>query len=56
MVSKKHSGKADYLTLASRGSEHAQLLSVATEEVGRVHVSPLLYIHKLYTITIHSEI
>ena len=29
MVGKKHSGKADQSTLASEGSEHAQLFSVA---------------------------
>ena len=29
MVSKRHSGKADQSTLASGGSKHAQLFSVA---------------------------
>ena len=35
MVNKKHSGKANQLTLASGGSEHAYLFSVAIYKLGQ---------------------
>ena len=39
MVSKKHSGKADQLTLASGGSEHALLFSVAISWSNKMNFS-----------------